>query len=73
VVYLPTAAVIHHGGASFAQAMTLKKQRYFTASMGAYFKKHRGAWTLVLLAVPMLIGLGAAASLSLWKTLNGKR
>lgn len=73
VVYFPSAAVIHHGGKSFAQAMTFKKQRYFTASMATYFKKHRGVLTLLILAVPMLIGLGAAATLSLWKSLNGKR
>jgi len=73
VVYVPTASVIHHGGASFAKAMTLKKQRYFGASMRTYFRKHRGAWTLLVLALPMLIGLGAAASLSLWKSLQARR
>lgn len=72
VVYLPTASVIHHGGKSFAQAMTLRKQRYFSSSMGKYFRKHRGAWTMLVLAVPMLIGLGAAATLSVWKSLQGK-
>lgn len=73
VVYLPSAAIIHHGGRSFAQALTLRKQRYFSASMAGYFRKHRGVWTLLLLAPPMLVGLGAAAALSLWKTLNGRR
>ena len=73
VAYVPSVAVMHRGGASFAKALTFRKQRYFTASMRTYFKKHRGSWTLVLLALPMLIGLGAAAALSLWKSLQGKR
>ena len=73
VVYVPSVQVVHHGGASFAQAMTLKKQRYFTASMGTYFRKHRGAWTLLVLALPMLIGLLASAILSLWKSVHAKR
>ena len=73
VAYVPSASVIHHGGASFAQAMTLRKQRHFTASMGRYFRKHRGAWTMVFLALPMLIGLAAASMLSLWKTLRRRR
>jgi GT2 family glycosyltransferase len=73
VVYVPSVQVMHHGGASFAKAMTLKKQRYFTASMAKYFRKHRGAWTLAILAVPMLIGLLTASLLSLWKSVHGKR
>ncbi len=66
VVYTPVASFIHHGGASFAKAMTLKKQRYFTNSMRTYFSKHRGGWTTIVLAVPMLFGLAAAAFFSLW-------
>lgn len=73
VVYAPSVQIIHHGGKSFAQAMTLKKQRYFTASMGKYFRKHRGSWTLVILALPMLIGLLAASTLSLWNSVRAKR
>ncbi|MEK7545756.1 MAG: glycosyltransferase family 2 protein [Patescibacteria group bacterium] len=73
VVYLPTVQVIHHGGASFAQAMTLRKQRYFTSSMAKYFRKHRGAWSLAVLALPMLVGLLAASANSLWKSVRDKR
>jgi GT2 family glycosyltransferase len=72
VVYLPGASVIHHGGKSFAQALTFKKQRYFSASMLKYFMKHRGVWTIAILALPLLIGLGAAISLSLWKSQQRK-
>ncbi len=73
VVYVPSASVMHHGGASFAKAMTYRKQRYFTNSMRAYFRKHRGAWTGLLLALPILIGLSAAAVLSLWNDLHRKK
>jgi len=73
VVYLPSVHIVHHGGKSFAQAMTLRKQRYFTASMRKYFRKHRGVWTIVILALPMLIGLMAASALSLWKSVHAKR
>lgn len=73
VVYVPSVQVIHHGGASFAQAMTLRKQRYFTSSMAKYFRKHRGAWTLAVLALPMLIGLLAASALSLWNSARDRR
>lgn len=73
VTYVPTGVFTHHGGASFAKAMTFRKQKYFTASMRSYFKKHRGSWTLVVLALPMVIGLGASAALSLWKSLHARR
>ncbi len=72
VSYVPSAAVVHHGGASFAKAMTLRKQRYFSGSMRTYFKKHRGAWTGAVLALPVLLGLAAAAMLSLWNNLQKK-
>ena len=73
VAYVPSAAVTHLGGASFAKAFTLRKQRYFNASLRTYFKKHRGAWTLMVLSLPMLIGLTAASLFSLWKSLSDKR
>lgn len=73
VVYVPSATVLHHGGASFAQALTFRKQRLFTDSLGKYFRKHHGAWTAVVLALPMLIGLFASALLSLWTSVHRKR
>ena len=73
VVYVPSVQIVHRGGASFAQAMTLRKQRYFSASMAKYFRKHRGTWTLLVLALPMLIGLLAASLLSLWTSVRAKR
>lgn len=73
VAYVPSAEVVHHGGASFAQAMTLAKQKLFSRSMRAYFRKHRGGLAAALLALPALIGLGAAAMYSLWKSSRDSR
>ncbi|WKZ29237.1 MAG: glycosyltransferase family 2 protein [Patescibacteria group bacterium] len=72
VVYTPVASFIHHRGASFAQAMTFKKQRYFTNSMRIYFAKHMGLWTTPLLALPMCFGLVSSAFFSLWHSPSRK-
>lgn len=72
VVYTPVASFIHHRGASFAQAMTFKKQKYFTNSMRIYFAKHSGVWTTPLLVLPMCFGLVSSAFLSLWHSLSRK-
>lgn len=39
VVYWPGTSVVHHGGQSFAQQMTLKKQLWFFKSAWRYFTK----------------------------------
>jgi hypothetical protein len=73
VIYTPVASFIHHRGASFAQAMSFKKQKYFVNSMRIYFAKHHGVWTTPLLALPMCFGLLTAALFSLWTTVFPKR
>jgi GT2 family glycosyltransferase len=40
VMYLPFALCRHAGGASFGQELSFKKQRWLTASMKQYFRKH---------------------------------
>ncbi len=40
VVYWPVTSVVHHGGQSFAQQMTLKKQLWFFKSALRYFRKN---------------------------------
>ncbi len=73
VAYVPTAEIVHLGGESFAQAMTIKKQRYFTDSMLEYFRKHRGETVALMLAIPALIGLGLASLASLLKSTHKKQ
>lgn len=41
VWYQSSAEIIHHGGSSFKQQMTLKKQKMFFKSALYYFQKHR--------------------------------
>lgn len=66
VVYAPVAEIVHHGGESFAQALTLTKQKYFNASLRTYFRKHHEAraW---LLAVPLAVGLALAGVIGLFR------
>ncbi len=40
VRYAPVTSITHWGGESFAQEMTLKKQKMISQSMAYYFKKH---------------------------------
>ncbi len=73
VVYTPNAAFVHHRGASFSQVMSFKTQAYFTRSMRIYFMKHRGAWTKVVLALPIFFGLLSTALFSAWTSVFRKR
>lgn len=50
--YTPSARLIHHGGESFGQVFGPVKQGYFDRSARAYFRKHHGVGTwLILMAV----------------------
>lgn len=59
VWFLAEAAVIHHGGQSFAQLLPTKKQRYFNASLARYMRKHFGiaAWILMNILRPSSLAL----------------
>jgi len=52
ITYLPNSRVIHYEGKSFAQQMTLIKQKRFNRGLLAYFKKYhsRPAWLFLRLA-----------------------
>lgn len=55
IIYTPDTKIIHHEGASFAQVLSLKKQRRFMKGMRRYFKKHIGILSyLVLLGITPL-------------------
>ncbi len=49
IMYTTSTYVIHHEGKSFAQQMSLEKQKRFTKGMLIYFKKHKKAAMLILL------------------------
>jgi len=49
VRYIPSASVIHHGGSSFAQVFSIKKQRMFNESLVSYFRKWHAGWRAALI------------------------
>lgn len=49
VWYLAEARVVHHGGQSFNQMMSLKKQRIFNRSLLYYFRKHHQSTSWLVL------------------------
>ncbi len=49
VTYLPHVQIVHHGGESFAQVLSLKKQRYYNASLLAFFQKWQPGWRVLVL------------------------
>lgn len=49
VRYLPQIQIIHHGGESFAQVFSPKKQGYYNESLIAYFKKWHQGWRVLAL------------------------
>jgi N-acetylglucosaminyl-diphospho-decaprenol L-rhamnosyltransferase len=63
--YVPSVSVTHHGGQSFGQVFSFKKQGYFNDSLVKYFKKWQPTWQWVLvwalqpasLAMAWLIGM----------------
>ncbi|MBT4209851.1 MAG: glycosyltransferase family 2 protein [Candidatus Komeilibacteria bacterium] len=55
--YFPGAEIVHHGGESFSQANSLKKQLFFNNSLLYYFYKHKAIWQsfIILLLIPINI------------------
>lgn len=70
VRFAPVAKVRHAGGESFAQALSVTKQRYFNNSLAVYMRKHHG-----LLAWAVVKFLGPASLFLAWlaQTFNVKR
>ena len=63
VRYVPSVAVTHHGGQSFGQVFSMKKQRYFNESLVTYFRKWEPGWK------PRVLNLARPLSLALaWAT-----
>lgn len=59
VAYTPNAEVIHYGGQSFQQKLSLEKQKIFNKSLRYYFRKHYGflSWLWFLLINPKSLAL----------------
>lgn len=58
ILYSPEIKIIHYGGESFKQVMTLKKQRMYNRSLFYYFWKNKPRWQyyiLRLFEIPALL------------------
>ena len=63
ILFSPNIKIIHYGGESFKQVMTLKKQRMYNRSLFYYFWKNKPKWqyfTLRLFELPSLFLAGTA-------------
>lgn len=60
VVYTPAVSVIHHGGQSFAQVFSLKKQQMFNRSLQTYMHKHHGFWPWLGISILSPVSLALA-------------
>lgn len=58
VMYDPTVAVVHHGGESFRQVVSLTKQRWFIRSLRRYTKQYWPAWQATFLWPWLWLSLG---------------
>lgn len=63
VVYAPGTTVIHHGGQSFGQLFSIKKQRMFNESLGKYMRKWHPGWRSALIRVAMPISMVLAQAI----------
>jgi O-antigen biosynthesis protein len=59
IVYAPVSGVIHYEGQSFAQVMTVDKQKRFVRGLTVYFKKHHSkiAYAILKFFAPVSVGL----------------
>jgi GT2 family glycosyltransferase len=57
IFYYPEAEIVHTGGASFSQKISIRNQWQFNKSLLYYFKKHSGHLKHFLLAVFALLSL----------------
>jgi len=51
IMYTPDSRVIHYESKSFAQKMSLGKQKMFNQSMLIYFKKYHGKFAFIILKI----------------------
>ncbi len=72
VRYLPSISIIHHGGQSFSQVFTYKKQKYFTDSLKKYFAKWHIGWQSCVISCAIYPALALSWGYDMWRTNYGK-
>jgi GT2 family glycosyltransferase len=65
VWYVPTVSMLHHGGSSFGQVLSIKKHRWFIAGIRRYAKKFWPRWQskIIDILAPISYGLTVLQSL----------
>lgn len=51
IYYTPDAKIIHYGGESFGQVLSLKKQWYYNKSQLRYYFRYKAKWQAVILII----------------------
>jgi N-acetylglucosaminyl-diphospho-decaprenol L-rhamnosyltransferase len=67
VVYVPSSAATHAGGASFGQEQSFQKQRWLNRSMRNYFKKRKKYFSWIIISVLSPLSLALAALTQVFK------
>ncbi|MFA5188354.1 MAG: glycosyltransferase family 2 protein [Patescibacteria group bacterium] len=60
IIYTPKTKIIHHEAKSFAQQMSLEKQKRFNRGMAIYFKKHVGLLSCLVVKLLSCFSLSLA-------------
>jgi len=68
IIHLPSAIIVHHGGASFQKALYLNKQWIYDRSTIRYFRKHKSFVSVLLLLMTIPFNLLVAFIFQLLKT-----
>jgi hypothetical protein len=67
IVYVPTAQVIHHGGSSFNQVLSLKKHRWLLIGLKRYAHKFWPSWQQPVVKALAAISYGLTIFQTLFK------
>ena len=57
ILYTPEVEIIHHGGQSFKQVLSYKKQKIFNKSLARYFKQHYSFLSYVVIKIFSFVSL----------------
>lgn len=69
VHYFPWVEVIHHGGSSIKNVISIHKQRIWNRGLWRYFRKHKPLWQNILLIPAIILSYGIAVLISVKKML----